>query len=90
MKTLYYFQGLYGTYFVNEQAEYVNYIHDNDGDYRSEYMDFIPKYFGGQMIWLDIVIPEMNCTLHGEDTKELCHSLKLNIIEAIIPHIKNR
>lgn len=36
----------YGTAFFDEKDELVQYIHENDGDWRGEYFDPIPLHFG--------------------------------------------
>ena len=48
MHKLYYFyyEKMYGMLFIDGIANYVGYIHENDGCYNKEYLDFIPKYFG--------------------------------------------
>ncbi len=47
-------QPLYGTIFVDANADFVHFIHENDGNFRSEYMNEILKFFGGKMIVLDV------------------------------------
>lgn len=52
MKTLYMAYGFWGTFFVDESGGLVSYIHENDGDFRMEYMSWIPEYFGGKIVCL--------------------------------------
>ena len=53
MKTLYYFRGCYGTLFLDKDGILIKYVQENDANYRGEYLDFIAKYFDGEMKLID-------------------------------------
>jgi len=40
---------IYGTVFVDESGNFVHYIHENDGAWRSEYHNPIVRFFGGEV-----------------------------------------
>ncbi len=70
-----------GTLFVAENGDYVGYFHENDANWRDEYMDFIPKYFGGQMVSLNVNQDALN---EEADCGEKIHKdLKEEITKAI-------
>ena len=56
-KILYYTTAAFGTLFFSKD-KYVGWFHENDADWRDEYMDFIPKFFGGEIEEADIEIPD--------------------------------
>lgn len=58
VKPTMYHQGTeYGEVFWNNQNEEVVYIHENDGNYRSEYMDPLFKMFGIQVKYNNNKLP---------------------------------
>jgi hypothetical protein len=56
-KVLYWTYAYYGTMFFSKDG-YVDWFHENDANFRSEYMDFIPKFFGGEMKRVNVEIPD--------------------------------
>lgn len=83
MKVLYYFEYLgegEQTIFVDEKAELVSYIHGNDGQFRPEYMNFIPEFFGGKMVSIHVDSVD---DLDENDTESLVEELKPAILKAI-------
>lgn len=56
-KILYYTDAAYGTLFFSKKG-YVGWFHENDADWRSEYMSFIPKFFGGEIKRLNVDLPD--------------------------------
>lgn len=84
MKTLYYFyyccEGEQ-TVFVDGEGELVSAMHANDGNFRPEYMGFIPEFFGGQMVSIDIKPVE---GLDEDDAEELVKGLRPAILKAIV------
>ena len=55
-RRLYHFgtDGLYGEVFVDEAGALVRFIHENDGEFRQEYMSFIGIFFGGSIVELRV------------------------------------
>lgn len=56
MKILFYatIESCWGTFFFDEKANLVDFINENDGHWRPEYMNFIPEFFGGKIVQIDL------------------------------------
>lgn len=81
------FHACWGTFFVSEDGEkLVDYIHENDGDFRTEYMSGIVEYFGGTVQHLNFEQPEEAESEEDYTTYfELCQN---EIKKAIKKHVK--
>lgn len=87
MKTLYYTycQSGYGTFFYDEKLNLVSFLHEGDGNYRKEYMYFIPKFFGGQIIEINIDMSTLNYDDDYDDYEDRFEAMKTILSK----HIKN-
>lgn len=94
MKTLFYFdsRAQSATIFVDEDGAMVSYIHENDGDWRPEYMDFIVEYFGGKMESIDVDDQDYDDDWEkysGEDIDDTMNRLRPFIFSAIKKYNEN-
>ena len=78
-KTLYVFYGAYGQIFVDENAKFVHYIHENDGTIGDE-SDELFSYFGAKIEMLDLEVDDEDDL---EDPEEFVKTFSKDIKEAI-------
>ena len=72
---LYYLQLEYGLLFIDKDCTYIAYRHENDFTYRQEYMEFIPAFFGGEII--ELIVPDGMSEDEDKDYIELEEQLKI-------------
>jgi hypothetical protein len=55
MKKLYYFyhERIPGEIYIDADAKFVGWIHENDASWHQGYMSFIPQFFGGEVVQLN-------------------------------------
>lgn len=67
---LYVLDAAYGQIFVDNAANFIHFIHENDGRYQSEYFDALIAHFGGRMRELDVSEITDNDDCNQDDPEE--------------------
>jgi hypothetical protein len=79
-----------GQVFLDDKGEIIDYIHENDGDYRDEYMKPIINYFGGSIVKINPLLDVNPAILRKgqcddiNDVEDIIENSKKSILEEII------
>lgn len=80
---LYVFDAAYGQIFVDNAGNFIHFIHENDGYYRSEYFDALIAHFGGRVRDLDVSEITDNDDCNQDDPEEFVKEYVNSICDLI-------
>lgn len=85
MKILYtfYCNNIDGNIFIDNKVNLIGYMNGSDALYRSEYMSFIPKFFGGEIKEIDFDFDDYDELWDEDAIKECLNQVKEKVLVSI-------